>query len=221
VRREADQSVTVSHVVNNRAGRPRWAVTATFVGTGTAEPRCVEYRVRVVPEFDIPKGAAWLANRIVRELQKDQAREDRVPEWALAELNPPAEGIPLRVFEEASQARLLVKAREMVRAHPDFYRDKVGMVQLLDRQRERKVGRPPARSLTERLAILQTAERVFAGGGQIDDVASAHNMSRSAIRDLLAWARHDASPALFTSSGPSRRGGGLTDAARRLLDGVK
>ena len=82
---------------------------------------------------------------------------------------------------------------------------------------KKRRGRPPARSLDEKLAILQTAERVFAEGGTREDVAKRHHMSTTSVRDLLAWARHDVDPPLFDSNGRSRRGGRLTDAARQLI----
>jgi hypothetical protein len=51
----------------------------------------------------------------------------------------------------------------------------------------------------------------------LDEVAAKHHMSRSAVRDLLSWARGDAEPVLFTNYGPGKRGGELTPAARAML----
>lgn len=70
----------------------------------------------------------------------------------------------------------------------------------------------------EKLAVLQSVEAAYAAGRTLDDVAADHLLSRSAVRDLVSWARKDASPPLFTSYGPGRRGGELTPAARRMLD---
>ena len=51
----------------------------------------------------------------------------------------------------------------------------------------------------------------------LDQIAKDVHLSRSALRDLLSWARNDAEPRLFTNPGAGRRGGRLTPEARALL----
>jgi hypothetical protein len=216
--KEADVAVHVSDLVRDREGQIRWAVLATFVGTGSAEPRCIEYRIRVVPLSGL--GDDQMSNlarygQIRIDMDADTERDDRTDAWNLSEVDPPAEGIPNYVFTKASQARLLEKARKEVAGTPKQYKESARA--LLARQAKRRRGRPPARSLDEKLAILQTAEKVFAEGGTREDVAKLHHMSTSSVRDLLGWARKDVDPPLFTSNGPSKRGGEMTDAARLLM----
>ena len=89
---------------------------------------------------------------------------------------------------------------------------------VLDRQAKPRRGRPPTRTLRERLLILEDVEKAYREGQTLEDVAKAHHMSRSAVRDLLAWARsEDSGVQLFSGTTRGRRGGGLTDAARKLL----
>ncbi len=212
---QADVGVNVSDLVFDREGRVRWAVMATFVGTGSSEPRCVEYRIHVVPLEERRMLQVLRGNQIVADLEADAARGDRSPAWNLSEVDPPAEGIPNYVFTQASQAKLLEKARRKVSRRPEQHADSARA--LLARQATKRRGRPPARSLDEKLEILQTAERVFSEGGTREDIAKLHHMSASSVRDLLGWARKDVDPPLFTSNGPSRRGGRLTDAARQMI----
>ena len=218
----ADQVVTVSDTVLGRdsQGRTvvRWAVVATFVGIDGAEPRCVDYRVRVVPEppaAATPTPAMWsivAGGRVLRAMEAAAITADEAEQ--LGEV--PAEGIPRRVFEQASQARLLAKGRAAVQRRPDRHGETARA--LLERPTNKR-GRPPVRSLGEKLRILADVEAAYEGDGRtLADVAGEHNMSRSAVRDLLGWARHDADPPLFVSYGPGRRGGHLTPQGRAMLD---
>jgi hypothetical protein len=153
------------------------------------------------------------ANRIIEAMERDAippAEAERLGEV-------PAEGIPRRVFEQASQARLLAKAQWSVERRPDRYTDDVQAI--LSAQERPRRGRPPVRSLADRLAILSAVEDMYeAGDGRtLADVADEHHMSRSSLRDLLSWARHSHDPPLFTSPGPGRSGGRLTPHGQALL----
>lgn len=165
----------------------------------------------------------WLADPAAADIKQDMVREATEPRrrkkseaWREALESPPTEGIPQRVFQEASQSRRLQRARES--SHGPFKDDFPEDVRrLLDSQEKPRVGRPPARPLNEKLQILHEVEKAFATGRNLDEVAKAHYMSRSALRDLIFWARHVAQPVLFTNLGQGTRGGQLTPAARRLL----
>jgi len=217
--------VTVSDLVADRQGRVRWAVTATFVGIDGNEPRCVDYRVRVVPhEPRTPVSGERLRNLVAaHEVLEDMERN--VISSASAERlgTVPPEGIPRYVFERASQARLLAKARQSTERRPDRFDD--ATVNLLaralpSRQGRVRVGRPPSRSLGEKLAILAEVADEYAAGtrGARALVAERHHMSESALSDLLKWARHTANPPLFTHDGPGLRTDRLTDAAKALIE---
>jgi hypothetical protein len=206
--------VTVSDTVLGKVGGRtaiRWVVVATFVGVGGTEPRCVDYRVRVVPGGSRGEENLRDAHRVLRAMEQDTTTAEQA-----AALGPvPAGGIPRRVFEVASQARLLEKARAKATRRPELVAEEAR--QLLERPARRR-GRPPRRSLAEKLRVLADVDEAFAGSDRtLADVAQQHNMSRSALRDLLGWARHDAHPPLFVSYGPGRRGGHLTPEARALL----
>lgn len=211
---EAAHAVTVSDLVMDRQGRPRWAITAVFVDVDGSEPRCIDYRVRVVPEQATASAALRAAHVVIRELEQDTER-GRPREYLAAELSAPPEGIPRRVFEKASQARLLAKARAQIKRRPE--RVSAAARRLLQGQ-ERTVGRPPVRSLSEKLALLAAVERGYAEGVPLEQVARQHAVSRSALRDLVSWARHDARPQLFTGTTTGKRGGELTPAARALIE---
>jgi hypothetical protein len=212
--------VTVSDLVMGELDGqtvPRWAVVATFVGVDGTEPRCVDYRVRVIPGPEVGSSPR-LSNHFLRMGHRTLASMEEAvisPEDAEQLGEVPAEGIPRRVFELASQARLLDKATSMVERRPERYQASIR--QALGR-RHRRRGRPPARSLAEKLRILAAVEDAFATSGRtLAEVAAEHHMSREQLRDLLSWARHDAQPRLFVSYGPGRRGGHLTPQARDLL----
>lgn len=208
---EVDFGMTVSDLITDRSGRPRWAVTALFVDLHGSEPRCIDYRVRVLPVAASNNEAVWIGDKVVKLLEADMSGQR--PEYFLAaELSPPTEGIPRHVFERASQARLLAKARALAERRPDLVNEQAQ--QLLARQERPRVGRPPTRTIGERLNVLADVGQ----GMTLEQVGKRHHMSRSAVRDLVAWARHDAVPPLFTAYGPGRRGGELTAAARRLIE---
>ena len=97
-------AVTITHMVEDRSGHVRWAVIGTFVGVDGSEPRCIDYRVRVVPEAPSKRMAAGFGGQLSLLMMEDASRDDHGLLRA-AEAAPPAEGIPRRVFEEASQTR--------------------------------------------------------------------------------------------------------------------
>jgi len=70
--------------------------------------------------------------------------------------------------------------------------------------------------MAEKLRILAAVEASYDTGTKLEDVARQLHMSRSTLRDLLAWAR-GSQPRLFTGSGQGRRGGQMTDVARAML----
>jgi hypothetical protein len=212
---EAETAVVVQDLVMDRNGRPRWAVIAVFVDVHGSEPRCIDYRVRVVPEKPSNFAAVRAGHVVLRELEKD-TRGERPADFVAAELSAPTEGIPRRVFEVASQARLLAKARTSVKRRPDRYT--AGTRQML-KDAPRRIGRPPVRDIQEKLRLLAAVENAYATGVPLATVAKEHTISRASLRDLVAWARHDARPQLFTTFGPGRRGGELTPAARAMLEG--
>lgn len=210
--------ITVTDTVFDRQGKVRWVVMGTFVGLDRSEPRCVDYRVRVVPETE--PGARMLAlGRLM------QAMEDNVigVEDAASLGTIPPEGIPRYVFEQASQARLLTKARATVERKPDKHAASTRRAlarQVLNRQGEVRTGRPSTRTLGQKLRILADVEAAYLAGGirPRATVAEQHYMSEGALRDLLTWARHVANPPLFTNDGRGKRSGKLTDVARAMLD---
>lgn len=215
--------VTVGDLVLDKGGRPRWAVTASFLGVGGSEPRCVDYRVRVVPEPPPGVGGALFeairaGHEVLRLMEENAISADDAEGLGTV----PASGIPRYVFEQASQSRLLGKARDKVQRNPERHAESTR--RLLERalpsaQGKTRVGRPPSRSLGEKLAILQDVAEEYAAGtqGARRIVAERHHMSEGALTDLLRWARHTAHPRLFTNYGPGKRTDMLTDAARELI----
>jgi hypothetical protein len=214
----SDQArVVVADTVFDRDYQLRWVVAAVFIGVAGSEPRCIDYRVRVVPPMPTTITQVAAANRIIDELHADMTGRERPEVWDAAENDPPAQGIPRYVFERASQAALLVKARRKVKARPASVQRSVR--ELLERSRTPRAGRPPAVPLREKLAMLATAEQAFADPeirSVREHVGKLYGRSPEAVRDLLSWARHQ-EPPLFTSPGGGRRGGELTEVARALL----
>jgi hypothetical protein len=206
------KAVTITKLVEDRKGHARWAVIGSFVGLGGSEPRCVDYRVRVIPEASSKRMAAGLGRQVSIMLAEQTDLDHSL--FRAGEASAPAEGIPRRVFEEASQTRLLEMARKQVRQG----RVQPEVASLIERQGKPRRGRPPARSLGEKLQILKAVEDAFTSGRTLEDVAREHHMSRGSVRNLLAWARSDADPQLFDGTTPGRRGGRLTPAARALLN---
>lgn len=214
---EHDAVITVTETVQDRAGRIRWVVVATFVGAGGSEPRCVDYRARVVPEVD-DGGLMLTLGRLYVELEENAIS----PAHAEALGTIPAEGIPRYVFERASQSRLLAKARKKVERTPSKYprsTEKALSRTTVSREGQARVGRPPSRSLGEKLAILKDVADAYSEGipRARAAVAERHFMSEGQLRDLLKWARHSSNPPLFTNYGPGLRNDTLTPEAVEML----
>ena len=207
----SEQVVTVSSEVFDRTTQmPGWAVVGTYAMGAQGDPVCIEYRVRVLRGNT---STELLVNlHLTLDVMEGHATESLVGEGAF-----PSAGIPRYVFEAASQGKLIEKARASL-ARNSAKRDA-----LSDEARQllappaRKPGRPPVRSVAEKLHILAAVEVANSAGIRLDDVAAQFHMSRSALRDLLSWARHDASPRLFEGSGAGRKGGGMTAEARQIL----
>jgi hypothetical protein len=214
------QLVTVSTEVFDRQHRIRWAVAATFASIDGSEPRCVDYRVRVVP-FGTGVSSVFALHQTISAMESGAAGPADVE--AMGEI--PAEGIPRYVFEKASQSRLLEKARASIAKRPErFDAGTRSALQRVPVSRSGQVrrGRPTSRPLGEKLRILRDVEDAYRTPGRSRaDVAAQHLMSESSLRDLLTWARHVAEPPLFTGL-PGKREGRMTPAARRMLeDGVE
>lgn len=189
----------------------RWAVVATFARHGSGELRCVDYRVRVVPETSRPGDSVKAGHKVARQMLSAAPTVEEVERLG----SIPPEGIPRRVFEEASQAKLLAKARAKATRRPD--RVSPATRRALHAIDSRGVGRPPSRSMAEKLRTLADAEAGFGAGETRAEIAARNAMSDSSLRDLLTWARRNASPPLWVSNGPGRRGGALTPEARSML----
>lgn len=208
-RRELRAGATLKqpHVV------PGWLVVGLFVMSDAGEPTCVDYRVRAIPNTRAMGEWHGLVKQITASMMGDYA--------TLPPANPTPGGVPRYVFEEASQMRLLTGGRRTVKRAARRGRQVDARVKaMLAAADQRKPGRPPVRSLPEKLRVLAEVEIAYEVGESLDRVAHKSAMSRSALRDLLTWARHDADPPLFTSLGPGRRGGRLTPEARALLDEI-
>ena len=213
--------VTVSDLVEDRTdGRIGWAVVAAFVRGPLDEPVCVDYRVRQVKAS--VEGAA-MKNADVRSIglrngqrtiQTLEAHAQR--DWAGS--GPfSRKGIPRYLFEVASQPRLIAKARRLLKLKPTAAPEARSVFSAP----ERRPGRPPQRGLLEKLRILADIEAAYESGHTLADVADTHLMSRSAVRDLLSWARHDADPRLFEGITQGRKGGQMTAEARTLLEDLE
>ena len=194
--------VTVgSEVFDRTTGRPGWAVLATYArGPEDGDAVCVEYRVRAL-RGDSPTELVENLHRTLHAMENHAVAD-------IAGLGPfPAAGIPRYVFEQAPQGKMLARARaKLKKAAPAILAPP-----------PRKTGRPPTRTMHEKLRILAAVERANTEGRPLEYVARDFHMSRSALRDLLSWARHDATPRLFTAAGQGRRGGELTPDARTIL----
>jgi len=210
--------VTVTETVRDRNGRVKWVVAGTFVGIDGSEPRCVDYRVRVVPTSAHGQEMHALA-KVMSEMEAHAISIDDAD--ALGEI--PAEGIPRYVFEKASQARLLAKAQSQVAKHPDAHSDATRRAlarATISRQGRARIGRPPSMTLGEKLRILKDVADAYSEGipRARATVAERHFMSEGQLRDLLKWARHAANPPLFTNYGPGLKNDALTADAVALLD---
>ncbi len=87
--------------------------------------------------------------------------------------------------------------------------------------RPRRPGRPPTRSLPEILAILEATEAGHKAGRTLEQVAADRLMSRSSLRNLLSWARHNHEPRLLHPVLQGRSGIELTDEARTMLAALR
>ena len=207
--------VTVStDVFDRRANEPRWAVVASYVQGERGDPVCIEYRVRLV------RGAG--SHDLLRNLHLNlRAMEDDATENLVGEGEFPDIGIPRYVFEQASQGRLLERARAHLSRNETKRSGLTSEARAMLAPPVRKAGRPPQRSTADKLRILAAIEVAFEAGDTLETVATEFHMSRSAVRDLLSWARSDAQPRLFTASGRGRKGGQLTPEARAMLQEIE
>lgn len=213
----ATETIKLGRLVRDRrTNAPRWAVSATFARGARGDGSCVEYRVLM-----LAAGISEQQANAVLDQMHDEAPTDVEQ---LGEI--PAAGIPRYVFEQASQTQLLAEWQRLVAKDPEFARqiftEEAVQMSLPQRSRTtgKRQGRPPVRSLEAKLRILADVEAEYAStptGPVLDGIARKHHISRSALRDLLHWARHDADPPLFTLLGPGRRGGMLTPQARQML----
>lgn len=193
---------------------PGWVVVGAFLPATDGQPTCIDYRVRAVPNTHDLDGMQETLDAVAASMTKE-----------VNSLGPPRVtpgGIPRYVFEQASQVQLLKSARATVE-RSDYYQHELSaeVRSLLASDGRRKPGRPPARGLREKLAILEAVEAANQDGTPLDDVAARFYMSRSSLRDLLSWARHKAPPRLFTDVGRGRRTGELTADARALLREIR
>lgn len=212
---EQPHIVTITSEVRDRTSRRvAWGVMAAYVANEHGDPVCVEYRVRQI------RGASS-----AERLQNLHLTLDALEEGATTDLAGSGEfsavGIPRYVFEEASQGRLIDKARRFIERGSPRVTGVTAEAKTLLQGRERKPGRPPQRSTLEKLRILLAVEEGIRAGQTLQDVADAFHMSRSAVRDLLTWARRDSDPRLFTARGQGRAGGELTPEARVLLTALE
>lgn len=205
--------VTVHDLVRDRTdGRIAWAVVAAFARGPQGEPICVDYRVRAVKALHGNYDGEYAGQRngqVTVRVLKGQAETEWPGDGPYSR-----KGIPRYVFEAASQQRLILKARDWLDRNPDAA-PKARRVMDVP---ARRTGRPPTRSPLEKLRILADVEAAYESGRTLSDVAAKNHMSRSAVRDLLSWARGDANPQLFEGITPGRKGGKMTPAARELLE---
>lgn len=207
----------------NRPPVPGWMVVALFLPAADGQLTCIDYRVRAIPDtHDLP---GWQkAFFAMAEAMTNQHAQLPAPTVTPG-------GVPRYVFEEASQVQLL-KAAQKTANDSEYYRTELSpeVRGWLASGGKRKSGRPPSRGLAEKLRILRDVEAALsapatrgapAGEQPLNKVANKWGMSRSGLRDLLSWARKDASPRLFTNPGQGRRGGALTPEARALLDEIE
>lgn len=206
-----EQLVTVGESVFDRRTKDLgWAVLATFTVGERGDPVCVEYRVRVVRGEN-------MSERLRNLHQTLDAMERHATDGLAGAGAFPDSGIPRYVFEQASQGRLLEAARAKLQRDDTFREQLSDGARALLAPPAHKPGRPPKRSMADKLRILAAVETADDLGRTLEDVAGDFHMSRSALRDLLSWARRDAQPRLFTARGQGRGGGELTAEARAML----
>ena len=207
---EVSPVVITADVFHRTTRKPRWAVAATYVTGQRGDPVCIEYRVRVLRG----DGNSELLRNLHLTLN---AMEDHATDELAGDGPFPDTGIPRYVFERASQGRLLERARRSLDRNPKRREKLTAESRALLAAPAHKPGRPPRRSMLDKLRILEAVEAAQDAGETLEDVAGRFDMSRSAVRDLLSWARRDAAPRLFTASGLGRRGGRMTPDARAML----
>ena len=191
---------------------PGWLVAGLFLPAADGQLTCIDYRVRAIPNLhDI----GYLATKnALADAMTDQHVHLPAPTVTPG-------GIPRYVFERASQVQLLKAARETVPGSAYHQQHLSQQVQeWLGRDGRKRTGRPPARSLREKLLILESVGIANEEGTSLDEVAEQWHMSRSSLRNLLFWARHT-TPLMFIHVGAGNRGGTLTDEARALLDEIR
>lgn len=210
--------IPITDLIYDRSdSRIGWAVSAVFVSAPNVEPRCVDYRVRAIKRAPSPAGD------ILNALDTQKRMEDAgVTVSELAEFEDfPRAGIPLYVFESASQARLLEKLRTWVDEEPERFtpalREKVARTSLT-RGESKKTGRPPTRSTSEKLKILSDVVNGYAAGETRAEIAARHYMSDSALRDLIHWSRRVADPPLLTDIRHGQKGAYFTAEAKAMLE---
>lgn len=187
--------------------RFRWLVTAAYeVNDGQAA--CVDYRVQLLP--------ADAGVRTLRDV--GNAAIDSSRALVADDVEVPGGGLPFVVLQRSSPSRLAGKAVARIKARRARGYDVSRALEQFTGSGRPRPGRPPVMPLGERLRVLQAVETAYANGETLDAVGEQFAMSRSAVRDLLSWARHDADPPLFTSPGPGRRGGNLTPEARAIIE---
>ena len=204
-----------SQVVERRRGRIGWAVVAAYVTGEHGDPVCVEYRVRQV------RRGERMIDDVVALQQTLDAMEDHASQGLVGQGPFDPIGIPRYVFESASQGRLLEKARVSLSRGSRATEELSSEAKALLTPPAHKPGRPPQRSMGDKLKILRAIEEAQAAGQKLEDVAQQFHMSRSAVRDLLSWARRDANPRLFTGAGQGRKGGEMTPEARAMLSRIE
>lgn len=204
---EDNETFRVSNVVWDRVdGTIGWAVMAQFVVGPTSEPVCVDYRVRQVKRETVDPLDTFKDTIAAMS-------EEPLSGWPEGGTYS-SKGIPAYVFREASQAKLIEEARQFIAQVPTDVSDTAKRALAAP---ERKPGRPPSRSLLEKLQVLAAVEKAFREGRTRSDVAKTFHMSDGAVRDLLSWARRDHQPQLFTGTTQGRRGGAMTPEGRELL----
>jgi hypothetical protein len=186
--------------------RFRWLAVGAF-DIRDGEAVCVDYRVMLLPD-----GASVRQVRDATVAAKDCSMT-QVPEG----MGIPGGGLPLAVLREASPARLAAKATAKVGERKARGADVSRALEQFAGAGKPKPGRPPVMSLADKLQVLQRIDEAFTNGETLETVARDMYLSRSSVRDLLSWARHDANPALFTKAGPGKRGGRLTPEAKALI----
>lgn len=232
---EVEIETVTELVADPTTGRVTWVVVAAFVEGPQGDPVCVDYRVRQVRPSDGARNeerSALLNAQMLDARMRTHAADDEIAEIGTGPFS--GKGIPRYVFDGSSQVQLIERVRRAVAAHDEggdtrsprvSFEGDSGLPSRVPPKSTReafalppkRAGRPPARSLEEKLRILSAVEKGYRGGKTLDAIAREFEMSRSSLRDLLTWARRDAVPRLFTGAGQGRKQGALTPEARELV----